>query len=29
MVGHWGLEYDIEPQGRAPFDVVLVDHATG
>jgi copper transport protein len=29
MVGHWGLDYEIEPQGRAPFDVVLVDHATG
>jgi copper transport protein len=27
MVGRWGLTLQIAPPGRAPFDVVLVDHA--
>jgi len=29
MVGRWGLTFEIAPPGRAPFDVVLVDHANG
>jgi copper transport protein len=29
MVGHWGLSFDVELQGRQPFTVLVVDHATG
>jgi copper transport protein len=29
MVGHWGLVFNVTPRGRAPFDVLLVDKATG
>ena len=29
MVGHWGLSFDINPQGGAPFTVLLVDRANG
>jgi copper transport protein len=29
MVGHWGLSFEIAPQGRKPFTVLLVDKATG
>lgn len=29
MVGHWGLEFEIRPPGRSPFDVLLLDRATG
>jgi copper transport protein len=29
MVGHWGLSFTIAPRGRQPFDVLIVDHATG
>jgi copper transport protein len=29
MVGHWGLSFDVRPAGRAPFDVLIVDRATG
>jgi len=29
MVGHWGLTFDIRPPGITPFQVVLVDSATG
>ncbi|MGH2975520.1 MAG: CopD family protein, partial [Solirubrobacterales bacterium] len=29
MVGHWGLGFDIEPPGSAPFTVIVVDHAEG
>jgi copper transport protein len=29
MVGHWGLTFDVRPQGTAPFTVVLFDRANG
>ncbi len=29
MVGHWGITFEIQPPGRQPFTVLLVDHATG
>jgi len=30
MVGHWGLSFDVTPRGsQQPFDVLIVDHATG
>jgi copper transport protein len=29
MVGHWGVAFDVTPTGRTPFDILLVDHATG
>jgi copper transport protein len=29
MVGHWGVSFDVTPKGRPPFDVQVVDHATG
>ena len=29
MVGHWGLSFQVTPKGAQPFDVLIVDHATG
>jgi copper transport protein len=29
MVGHWGLTFEVTPPGGRPFDVLLVDRATG
>jgi len=29
MVGHWGLSFEIQPRGTAPFTVIVVDHAEG
>jgi copper transport protein len=29
MVGHWGLRFDVEPPGHAPFSVTIVDRAAG
>jgi copper transport protein len=29
MVGHWGLSFRIQPPGGQPFDVLILDHATG
>ena len=29
MVGHWGLGLNVTPQGKPPFDVLLVDRANG
>jgi copper transport protein len=29
MVGHWGLSFDVRPPGATPFDVLLVDRASG
>ena len=29
MVGHWGLDFNVQPPGGEPFDVVLVDRANG
>jgi len=29
MVGRWGLTFQVEPPGARPFDVVVVDHASG
>ena len=29
MVGHWGLSFRVAPPEKPPFDVVLVDKATG
>jgi copper transport protein len=30
MVGHWGLSFEVTPHGATqPFDVLIVDHATG
>jgi copper transport protein len=29
MVGRWGLGLNIRPRGGAPFDVLMVDHASG
>jgi copper transport protein len=29
MVGHWGLVFNVAPAGKPPFNVQVVDHATG
>ena len=29
MVGHWGLTFDVEPPGGAPFTVTILDKANG
>jgi copper transport protein len=29
MVGKWGLGFQVTPRGGTPFDVFIVDHATG
>jgi hypothetical protein len=29
MVGHWGLNFEVTPRGKAPFSVLLVDRANG
>jgi copper transport protein len=29
MVGRWGLNFEIQPPGQPPFNVLLVDHASG
>jgi copper transport protein len=29
MVGHWGVSFQVEPRGGAPFTVIVVDHAEG
>jgi copper transport protein len=29
MVGHWALSFDVQPPGRQPFEVLLVDRANG
>jgi hypothetical protein len=29
MVGHWAVDFEVTPPGASPFDVLLVDHATG
>jgi copper transport protein len=29
MVGHWALDFEVTPASGAPFNVLLVDHATG
>ena len=29
MVGHWGLSFDVEPPGKQPFTVTIVDRANG
>jgi copper transport protein len=29
MVGHWGLDFEITPPGRSPFNVLLLDKASG
>ena len=29
MVGHWGLEFDVESKGSPPFTVIIVDHSEG
>ena len=29
MVGHWGLSFQVAPQGGQPFTVLLVDRANG
>jgi copper transport protein len=29
MVGHWGLTFNVTPQGAPPFTATVVDHATG
>jgi copper transport protein len=29
MVGHWGLTFDIRPPGATPFQVLLLDRASG
>jgi copper transport protein len=29
MVGHWGLSFEIDPHGDAPFTVILEDKAEG
>jgi copper transport protein len=29
MVGHWGLSFQVTPQGKPPFTVLLVDRANG
>lgn len=29
MVGHWGLSFEVEPPGKQPFTVSIVDKANG
>ncbi len=29
MVGHWGLGFTITPKSGAPFDVLVLDQASG
>jgi hypothetical protein len=29
MVGHWGLGFEVQTPGRQPFNVLILDHATG
>jgi len=29
MVGRWGLTFQVEPPGGQPFDIVVLDHASG
>jgi len=29
MVGHWGLSFEVEPPGHAPFQVLIIDRANG
>ena len=29
MVGHWGLSFQVEPNGSAPFTVIVEDKAEG
>jgi copper transport protein len=29
MVGHWGLTFEVQPPGKTPFEVLLVDKASG
>jgi len=29
MVGHWGLTFDVTPNGGQPFTALVVDHAAG
>ena len=29
MVGHWGLGFTITPRSGAPFDVLVLDRASG
>jgi copper transport protein len=29
MVGHWALTFEVQPPGGAPFEVLLVDKASG
>ena len=29
MVGHWGLSFEVEPPGKQPFTVTIVDKANG
>lgn len=29
MVGRWGLTFQVQPPGAQPFDVTIVDHASG
>jgi hypothetical protein len=29
MVGHWGLSFQVEPKGAAPFTVIVEDRAEG
>lgn len=29
MVGHWGVSFEIQPNGGQPFTIIVVDHAEG
>ena len=29
MVGHWGLQFDVDPRGGEPFTAFFVDRAGG
>ena len=29
MVGHWALQFQIEPRGSPAFTIMLEDHAEG
>jgi copper transport protein len=29
MVGHWGLTFNVTPNGGQPFSALVVDHAAG
>ncbi|HET8605783.1 MAG TPA: copper resistance protein CopC [Gaiellaceae bacterium] len=29
MVGKWGLSFEVQPPGKPPVDVLLIDHANG